>query len=154
MGTSISMDILKIENGDESMKPAAATGTATASGFPLVWIRVPRDDGAAVFAALSSWTGALSSITGASAASHGDHGEDADSGVAWRICAKGNYLGAIVHGSGQEVFRPWWLLLYLSWFYFTFGGTLQSSMHERRFGKETFVALNIWQSIEKGMNVM
>ncbi|OKL63794.1 hypothetical protein UA08_00205 [Talaromyces atroroseus] len=99
MGTSISIDILKIEQN-------------TASDPPEVWIRVPRDDAAAVFAALSSWVGALPAAAVASSSSPpsssygGAAASVADSGVAWRVCAKGNYLAAIVHGSGDDAFQP------------------------------------------------
>jgi ribonuclease P/MRP protein subunit POP8 len=97
MGTSISIDILKIEND-------------SASAPPEVWIRVPRDDAAAVFAALSSWVGALPAAATSSLSSSyegaAESSADGESGVAWRVCAKGNYLAAIVHGSGEDVFRP------------------------------------------------
>lgn len=110
MGTSIGIDILKIENPSsptiaEQRNDSQSKGKA-GSEFPNVWIRVPRDDGAAVLAALSSWVGSLSlSSSSASAGPGAGDEEDGDGGgVAWRICAKGNYLSAIVHGSGQEIF--------------------------------------------------
>jgi ribonuclease P/MRP protein subunit POP8 len=77
MGTAISIDILKIE---------------TLSTNVFLWIRVPREDAAAVVGAVSSWIGGTASSGGAS-------------NVAWRVCAKGNFLGAIVHGSGGELFQ-------------------------------------------------
>jgi ribonuclease P/MRP protein subunit POP8 len=58
--------------------------------YDCVWVRVPRDDGAAVVAAISSWIG----------------GTGSDNGAAWRVCAKGNYLGALVSGSGSDLFVP------------------------------------------------
>ncbi|KAJ5176993.1 uncharacterized protein N7482_002870 [Penicillium canariense] len=82
-GTAIPIDILKVETGSLST-------TKGASKHDGVWVRVPRDDGAAVVAALSSWIGGSGS--GASAA--------------WRVCAKGNYLGALVSGSGSDLFVP------------------------------------------------
>lgn len=61
---------------------------------PFVFIRVPREDASAVVAALSSWIGSDTSIgTGTGGGS-----------VAWRICAKANFLGAVVAGSGAELF--------------------------------------------------
>lgn len=60
------------------------------SKYDSVWVRVPREDGAAVVAALSSWIG----------------GGTSGANVAWRVCAKGNYLGALVHGSGRDLFVP------------------------------------------------
>ncbi|OOQ89828.1 hypothetical protein PEBR_06730 [Penicillium brasilianum] len=81
-GTAIPIDILKIEN-----KGSNAHGVTK---YDCVWVRVPRDDGAAVVAAISSWIG----------------GTGGGSGAAWRICAKGNYLGALVSGSGSDLFVP------------------------------------------------
>ncbi|PWY73364.1 hypothetical protein BO83DRAFT_360835 [Aspergillus eucalypticola CBS 122712] len=85
-GTSIPIDILKIS------PPSPST----------VWTRVPRDDAAAVVAALSSWIGGSASTT--TNTSGGDVGGGGS--VAWRVCAKGNYLGALVNGGGAEVFIP------------------------------------------------
>lgn len=151
MGTSISIDILKIENpsisastplhhhnhnhnhnkDQQSQTTTKVSSTARqVSVPPTVWIRVPRDDGSAVLAALSSWVGAISSHSSSSSSSYSsgvpaaataaagtvvDGGpEESESanedggviGVAWRICAKGNYLSAIMHGSGADVFVP------------------------------------------------
>lgn len=58
-----------------------------------MWIRVPREDASAVVSAVSSWIGG-----GNNSASSGD--------VAWRVCAKGNFLGALVAGSGADLFVP------------------------------------------------
>ncbi|KAJ5752044.1 hypothetical protein N7520_008961 [Penicillium odoratum] len=76
-GTAIPIDILKIE-----------LASSTAQKYDTAWIRVPRDDGAPVVGALSSWVGSGSV------------------NVAWRVCAKGNYLGALVAGSGRDLFVP------------------------------------------------
>lgn len=65
-GTAIPIDFLKIEGRD-------------------VWVRVPREDGAAVVGAISGWVG----------------GE----GVAWRIREKGDWLGAVVAGGGRRIFE-------------------------------------------------
>lgn len=65
-GTAIPVDFLKIEGRD-------------------VWVRVPREDGAAVVSAISGWVG----------------GE----GVAWRIREKGDWLGAVVAGGGRRIFE-------------------------------------------------
>lgn len=65
-GTAIPVDFLKIEHHD-------------------VWVRVPREDGAAVVSAISGWVG----------------GE----GVAWRILEKGDWLGAVVAGGGSRIFE-------------------------------------------------
>lgn len=109
MGTSISIDILKIENRSQEhsqKKEVSSSYSSSHSSSPEVWIRVPRDDAAAVFTALSSWVGSLPA-TAAAASSEGVAATaDVQSGVAWRVCAKGNYLGAIVHGSGDGVFMP------------------------------------------------
>jgi ribonuclease P/MRP protein subunit POP8 len=111
MGTSIGIDILKIENPSSSSSPTQQQRNKTQSKgeqlseFPNVWIRVPRDDGAAVLAALSSWVGSLSSSSSASAGA-GDSEDGEGGGVAWRVCAKGNYLSAIVHGTREDVFNP------------------------------------------------
>ncbi|KAJ5908418.1 hypothetical protein N7495_001100 [Penicillium taxi] len=79
-GTAIPIDILQIEH-------RAASGTK-GSKYDGVWIRIPRDDAAAVVAALSSWI------------------SSGPINVAWRVCAKSNYLGALVAGSGNELFSP------------------------------------------------
>lgn len=65
-GTAISIDFLKLEARD-------------------VWIRVPREDGAAVVSAVSAWMGA--------------------EGVAWRIRGKSEWLGGLVAGNGMELFE-------------------------------------------------
>ncbi|CAL5871822.1 uncharacterized protein PFLUO_LOCUS6075 [Penicillium psychrofluorescens] len=94
-GTAIPIDILKIENELPDMN-AQSTSMAQSDNpkkCDTVWVRVPRGDAAAVVAALSSWVGGSSG--GSSAVS-----------VAWRICAKGNFLGALVAGSGRDLFVP------------------------------------------------
>ncbi|EEH36143.1 hypothetical protein PAAG_00466 [Paracoccidioides lutzii Pb01] len=79
-GTSISIDILKIENS-----------TGQKNNNNIVWIRVPRDDAAAVVAAVSSWIG---------------NGSQVGSSVSWRVRAKGSFLGALIGGTGRELFAP------------------------------------------------
>ncbi|EER27244.1 hypothetical protein CPC735_025800 [Coccidioides posadasii C735 delta SOWgp] len=76
-GTAIPFDILKLQA--ESL-PTRNT----------LWIRVPHGDAAALIAAVSSWVGGSS----------GDGG----SSVAWKIRAKGSWLGALVGGTGRELF--------------------------------------------------
>ncbi|PYH65356.1 uncharacterized protein BO88DRAFT_490610 [Aspergillus vadensis CBS 113365] len=100
-GTTIPIDILKIS------PPSSSTGNKTGGGGSgglgsTVWTRVPRDDAAAVVAALSSWIGGSANTSGGGG---GDVGGGGGS-VAWRVCAKGNYLGALVNGGGGEVFIP------------------------------------------------
>ncbi|KAF9890968.1 hypothetical protein FE257_005225 [Aspergillus nanangensis] len=85
-GTTISIDILRIFPDS----PPPQDTTPTEKG---VWIRVPRPDAAAVVSAVSSWIG-------------GNSTGDAVGSVAWRVCAKGNYLGALVQGSGEDLFVP------------------------------------------------
>ncbi|GAM36003.1 hypothetical protein TCE0_018f04757 [Talaromyces pinophilus] len=109
MGSSIGIDILKIENPSpplrlEQQQQQQQNESNGRGDFPNVWIRVPRDDGAAVLAALSSWVGSLSSSSTSTGPGDSEDGEGG--GVAWRICAKGNYLSAIVHGSGEGAFSP------------------------------------------------
>ncbi|PYH98965.1 hypothetical protein BO71DRAFT_343780 [Aspergillus ellipticus CBS 707.79] len=85
-GTAIPIDILKISSDESEPEPGSPTISK------IVWVRVPRDDASAVVAALSSWIG-------------GSTGGDSSAGnVAWRVCAKGNYLGALVQGSGSDLF--------------------------------------------------
>ncbi|MCJ1439479.1 hypothetical protein MMC27_008873 [Xylographa pallens] len=64
-GTAIAIDILKIEGRD-------------------CWIRVAREDGAAVEQAVVAWAG---------------------EGVAWRIRGVGGWLGGLVGRGGREVFE-------------------------------------------------
>ncbi|KAJ5165347.1 uncharacterized protein N7500_007177 [Penicillium coprophilum] len=80
-GTAIPIDILKIENASPSI-----------TKYDIVWIRVPREDVSAVVSAVSSWIGGNNSAGSAD--------------VAWRVCAKGNFLGALVAGSGADLFVP------------------------------------------------
>jgi ribonuclease P/MRP protein subunit POP8 len=81
-GTTIPIDILKIENG-----------CPPKDKYDYVWIRVPREDAAIVVGAVSSWIGGGNKSAGS-----------AD--VAWRISAKGNFLGALIAGSGADLFIP------------------------------------------------
>lgn len=67
-GTAVPIDFLKIEGRD-------------------TWIRVPREDSAAVVGALSHWVGK-------------------DVAVSWRVKAKGEWLGAVVSGDGSHLFEP------------------------------------------------
>lgn len=67
-GTAIPIDFLKLQGRD-------------------VWIRLPREDGAAVAGALSQWMGK-------------------DGGVSWRARARGNWLGVVGAGDGLDLFRP------------------------------------------------
>ncbi|GKZ81550.1 hypothetical protein AnigIFM56816_006071 [Aspergillus niger] len=98
MGTTIPIDILKVSPPSSS---SSTEGGKTGGSGNIVWTRVPRDDAAAVVAALSSWIGG-------STGTNTNGGVDAAGGssVAWRVCAKGNYLGALVNGGGGEVFVP------------------------------------------------
>ena len=52
-----------------------------------MWIRVPREDSAAVVGALSQWIGK-------------------DGGVSWRVKGKGEWLGAAAAGDGSQLFEP------------------------------------------------
>ncbi|KAL2825641.1 hypothetical protein BDW59DRAFT_172269 [Aspergillus cavernicola] len=86
-GTSIPIDILKASPETAQPQPVEK----------IIWIRVPRQDAPAVVSAVSSWVGG---------------GDQADSetgtgvvgSVAWRICAKGNFLQALVQGDGRGLF--------------------------------------------------
>ncbi|BAE61939.1 hypothetical protein F9C07_6271 [Aspergillus flavus] len=82
-GTAISIDILKILPEAPQPKPTDK----------FIWLRVPRQDAPAVVAAVSSWIG-------------GGTGGGSVGSVAWRVCAKGNYLGALTQGSGEDLFAP------------------------------------------------
>ncbi|KAL4870528.1 hypothetical protein BDV12DRAFT_195251 [Aspergillus spectabilis] len=86
-GTSIPIDILKV-----SPAPSSTTQSQAQSQTPekYIWIRVPRQDAPALVSALSSWIGGT--------------GESESDTVAWRICAKGNFLGALVQGDGGNLF--------------------------------------------------
>lgn len=99
MGTTIPLDILKVSPPPSSS--SSTEGGKTGGSGSTVWARVPRDDAAAVVAALSSWIGGS---TGTNTNGGGDAA--GGSSVAWRVCAKGNYLGALVNGGGREVFVP------------------------------------------------
>ncbi|GLB06960.1 hypothetical protein AtubIFM57258_002279 [Aspergillus tubingensis] len=106
-GTTIPIDILKISPPSPSTSSSTGGKSVAGGGAGLgstVWTRVPRDDAAAVVAALSSWIGGSASASGAGGG--GDVGGGGGGSVAWRVCAKGNYLGALVNGGGGEVFIP------------------------------------------------
>ncbi|EAS30519.3 ribonuclease P/MRP protein subunit POP8 [Coccidioides immitis RS] len=85
-GTAIPFDILKLQA--ESLPVGAASARRKTRN--TLWIRVPHGDAAALIAAVSSWVGGSS----------GDGG----SSVAWKIRAKGSWLGALVGGTGRELF--------------------------------------------------
>jgi len=53
-----------------------------------VWIRVPREDGSAVVAAVSGWVG----------------GSGRES-VGWRVRGKGEWLERLVGGDGRDLFE-------------------------------------------------
>ncbi|KAJ5702412.1 hypothetical protein N7488_009960 [Penicillium malachiteum] len=90
-GTAIPIDILKVEPAPSgTITSPQNLSSATMKNYNSVWVRIPRDDAAAVVAALSSWVGS------------GGNGAN----IAWRVCAKGNFLGALVAGSGRELFVP------------------------------------------------
>ncbi|KAL2865639.1 uncharacterized protein BJX67DRAFT_382607 [Aspergillus lucknowensis] len=80
-GASIPIDILKITPETPQLQPTDK----------IIWIRVPRQDAQAVVTAVSSWIG-------------GADQPDSEGSVAWRVCAKGNFLGALVHGNGEDLF--------------------------------------------------
>ena len=67
-GTAIPIDLLKVEGRD-------------------VWIRLPREDGAAVVGALSQWIGK-------------------DGGLSWMVKGTGEWLGVVAAGNGTELFQP------------------------------------------------
>ena len=60
-------------------------------------MRVPRADATAVVDALSSWIGG-------GGGGGGEVGDDAVGAVAWRVCARGNYLGGLTCGGGGDLF--------------------------------------------------
>ena len=66
-GSAIPIDFLKVEGRD-------------------VWVRVPREDAAAVVGALSRWIGR-------------------DGGFSWRVKRKGEWLGVVAAGDGQMLFE-------------------------------------------------
>ena len=51
-----------------------------------MWIRVPREDAAAVVGALSQWVGK-------------------DGGVSWMVKGKGEWLGVVAAGDGHNLFQ-------------------------------------------------
>jgi ribonuclease P/MRP protein subunit POP8 len=89
MGTSIPIDILKVS--PDPSQPQSQSQSQSAD--KTIWIRVPRQDAQAVITAVSSWIGGA-----------GSDMADAEGGVAWRVCAKGNFLGALVRGDGRDLF--------------------------------------------------
>ncbi|KAI5297293.1 hypothetical protein KEM55_004901, partial [Ascosphaera atra] len=82
VGTSIPIDILKLKTDGQQQQ---------GRNCKAVWIRVPRDDAAAVAGAISSWVGNSASETEA---------------VALRVVAKGNFLGALVAPKTADLFAP------------------------------------------------
>ncbi|KAL3465828.1 hypothetical protein BJX64DRAFT_251928 [Aspergillus heterothallicus] len=91
MGTSIPIDILKVDSDPSPSQPQFPSPLQSADN--TIWIRVPREDAHAVVTAVSSWIGGTAADTA-----------DAEGGVAWRVCAKGNFLGALVRGDGSDLF--------------------------------------------------
>ncbi|KAL2852934.1 hypothetical protein BJY01DRAFT_83057 [Aspergillus pseudoustus] len=89
MGTSIPIDIVRV-SPEASQLQSQHTSPSTDK---TIWIRVPRQDAHAVVTAVSSWIGEAGSDTA-----------DTEGGVAWKVCAKGNFLGALVRGDGRDLF--------------------------------------------------
>ncbi|KAL4737529.1 hypothetical protein BDV11DRAFT_153826 [Aspergillus similis] len=93
-GSSIPIDILSVFPDPESVT-ASSQPQSQSQSRPLekfIWVRVPRQDASAVIAAVSSWIGGM--------------GEEENGGsVAWRVCAKGNFLPALVNGDGGDLFK-------------------------------------------------
>ncbi|KAL4768302.1 hypothetical protein BDW60DRAFT_130946 [Aspergillus nidulans var. acristatus] len=93
-GSSIPVDILSVFPGPDSVT-ASSQPQSQSQPRPLekfIWVRVPRQDAPAVVAAVSSWIGGV--------------GEEENGGsVAWRVCAKGNFLSALVNGDGGDLFK-------------------------------------------------
>ncbi|KAL4800999.1 hypothetical protein BDV19DRAFT_6338 [Aspergillus venezuelensis] len=81
-GTAIPIDILSISQPQSESR----------SSEKYIWIRVPRQDGASVVAALSSWIGGMDQV-------------DNGGSVALRLCAKGNFLDALIRGDGKRLFE-------------------------------------------------
>lgn len=102
MGSSIGIDVLKIiDSGVSRTQAEGQSQSRDHKTEPFLWIRVPRDDAPAVVAALSSWVGS----SGSGLNTGGTGGGNSNSNLAWRICAKGNFLTAIVNGSGRDLFN-------------------------------------------------
>ncbi|KAL4991155.1 hypothetical protein BDW68DRAFT_174301 [Aspergillus falconensis] len=93
-GTSIPVDILSVYPDPEPVIASSQLQLQSQSR-PLekfIWIRVPRQDAPAVVAAVGSWIGGT--------------GEEENGGsVAWRVCAKGNFLSALARGDGGDLFK-------------------------------------------------
>ena len=51
-----------------------------------MWIRIPREDAAAVVGALSQWVGK-------------------DGGASWRVKGKGEWLGVVAADDGHDLFQ-------------------------------------------------
>ncbi|KAL4949089.1 hypothetical protein BDW69DRAFT_198371 [Aspergillus filifer] len=81
-GTAIPIDILSISQPEFESQ----------ASDKYIWVRVPRQDGASVVAALSSWIGGMDQA-------------DSSGSVALRVCAKGNFLDALVRGDGRDSFE-------------------------------------------------
>ncbi|KAL4883313.1 hypothetical protein BJY04DRAFT_30599 [Aspergillus karnatakaensis] len=94
-GTAIPIDILHV-TPSTTIQPQTSTSSQIQPQPPYsqperyIWIRVPHQDAPALVSALSSWIG--------------DTGDSESDTVAWRICAKGNFLPALVHGDGADLF--------------------------------------------------
>ncbi|KAL6239589.1 hypothetical protein BDW75DRAFT_99827 [Aspergillus navahoensis] len=92
-GTSITIDILSVSPDPEPVT-ALPQPQLQSQSRPLekfIWVRVPRQDAPAVVASVSSWIGGTEEENGGS--------------VAWRVCAKGNFLSALVRGDGGDLFK-------------------------------------------------
>ncbi|PLB34299.1 uncharacterized protein BDW47DRAFT_129202 [Aspergillus candidus] len=95
-GTAIPVDILKITT--PGLDTADDSSSGSTSQEKIVWVRVPRADATAVVDALSSWIG------GGSGGGGGEDDDDAVGAVAWRVCARGNHLGGLTCGGGEDLF--------------------------------------------------
>ncbi|KAL4819439.1 hypothetical protein BDW67DRAFT_130648 [Aspergillus spinulosporus] len=91
-GSSIPIDILSVSPDPESVTAASQPQSQSRPFEKFIWVRVPRQDAPAVVAAVSSWIGGVGE-------------EEVGGSVAWRVCAKGNFLSALVNGDGGDLFK-------------------------------------------------
>jgi ribonuclease P/MRP protein subunit POP8 len=83
MGTAISIDLLKITGRD-------------------VYIRVPKEDAAAVHEAVSSWIGTPHSTKDGNG--NGDDDGNSDGAVRWTVKGRNDWLVGLSAGTGQDLF--------------------------------------------------
>ena len=68
-----------------------------------VWIRVPREDGTKILAAVGGWVGREMEYYDMDG--DGASGKEVEVTLSWRVKSWGNWLAGVVGGDGMDLFK-------------------------------------------------